>query len=117
MQQIDAFSSRYGGRHAFYPYLVASSIRVRADNGASMRSDECIDVPLAIAGSEYHHTLYLCTDMSYDGILGSDFLDRYAGEYGRPWGCLRLGSHEMPVAYEQINGVVAAVTPPVHPIA
>ncbi|VDD78381.1 unnamed protein product [Mesocestoides corti] len=104
-------------RHAFDPFLVTSSIRVRAASGTSMRSDGCIDVPLAIAGSEYQHTLYLCTEMSYDGILGSDFLDRYAGEYSRPRGCLRLGSHEVPVAYEQKNGVIAAVTPPVHPTA
>ncbi|VDD82172.1 unnamed protein product, partial [Mesocestoides corti] len=59
----------------FQPYLVASSINVKAANGTVMRSKGCVDIALTTTGSVYQHTLYLCQDMPYDGILGSDFLD------------------------------------------
>ncbi|VDD79043.1 unnamed protein product, partial [Mesocestoides corti] len=50
----------------FQPYLVASSINVKAANGTIMRSKGCVDIALTITGSVYQHTLYLCQDMPYD---------------------------------------------------
>ncbi|VDD78592.1 unnamed protein product [Mesocestoides corti] len=99
----------------FDPYLVASSINVKAANGTVMCSKGCVDIALTITGSVYQHTLYLCHDMPYDGILESDFLDRYDGEYSRPHRCLRLGSQEVPVVYEQSNGAISAITTQTHP--